>query len=524
MKKRISLVAMVCSFMLLLVMGVNGVYAKYVADKYKSFVLDVHKWQAQKITIGEDADKDKLHVDIDENGVMRFLQHDVNEPTDWCTIVGIVDGWDDNLGVDKSSITAVEFPNTLETIGDNAFVDTSLQSVTIPAATTSIGASAFEGITTLRSVVLEGNNVSLGEKVFLNCTNLTSMTTNGINTSDISGLLKLNTFDQYINGVVNENWASKGSNHWIRTNYPCDIRDGVLYQDASGYNSTLGYMLVQYPIARASESFVIPSDVVSIDRKAFRGSKISAIEFGNVKLIGNYAFENCMGLTSIHIPNSVSKIYGGAFMGCKSAASLTFASGVKLTTLGGWAFSQMRLEGTVELPQMAETILYEGMFNVSGTASIIVPNGIKEIKGKAFGQCDAAAIYLPSTVTTIANNAFIGKTWGNLGDAIVYYNGSLAVPDNIWTGVSGQDGYNTSVNSTDYIIVVNTSGMGDLGVNVTGRKNSSGYTVTLTGSNIPSSVSVTDNLGETKTYTVTNGQFNIPKEFTDKKTKLTMVA
>ncbi len=57
----------------------------------------------------------------------------------------------------------------------------------------------------------------------------------------------------------------------------------------------------------------------------------------SVTSIGNSAFRNCSGLTSVTIPNSVTSIGGHAFYNCSSLTSVTIPNSV--TTIGDSAFS-----------------------------------------------------------------------------------------------------------------------------------------------------------------------------------------
>ena len=56
----------------------------------------------------------------------------------------------------------------------------------------------------------------------------------------------------------------------------------------------------------------------------------------SVTTIGNYAFSDCSGLTSITIPNSVTTIDSNAFSGCSGLTSITIPNSV--TTIGDYAF------------------------------------------------------------------------------------------------------------------------------------------------------------------------------------------
>ena len=57
----------------------------------------------------------------------------------------------------------------------------------------------------------------------------------------------------------------------------------------------------------------------------------------NVTSIGDYAFYDCSGLTSVTIPNSVTSIGNWAFDGCSGLTSVTIPNSV--TSIGGYTFS-----------------------------------------------------------------------------------------------------------------------------------------------------------------------------------------
>ena len=65
-------------------------------------------------------------------------------------------------------------------------------------------------------------------------------------------------------------------------------------------------------------SVTIPNSVTSIGAVAFYDcSSLTSITIPNsVTIIGNSAFRGCSGLTSVTIPNSVTSIGGAAFDGC----------------------------------------------------------------------------------------------------------------------------------------------------------------------------------------------------------------
>ena len=88
---------------------------------------------------------------------------------------------------------------------------------------------------------------------------------------------------------------------------PCFLSlGGVLY-------SKDGTVLVKVP---ELIEFIIPPQVRTIGKAAFKGSKIKSLVIPNsVIAIGRNAFENCPNLESIYIPKSVTEVGADAFKG-----------------------------------------------------------------------------------------------------------------------------------------------------------------------------------------------------------------
>ena len=75
-----------------------------------------------------------------------------------------------------TGLTGVSIPNTVRTIGDNAFYQTGLTAVNIPNSVTSIGHSAFKACPALMSVTIPNSVTSIGSSVFEACPALMSIT------------------------------------------------------------------------------------------------------------------------------------------------------------------------------------------------------------------------------------------------------------------------------------------------------------------------------------------------------------
>ena len=77
----------------------------------------------------------------------------------------------------KSGITEMLLPNTLTTLGSNAFSEcTALKKVAIPSSIKTIGQCAFSGCKNLKDISLSEGLNTIGNNVFYNCVNLLEIT------------------------------------------------------------------------------------------------------------------------------------------------------------------------------------------------------------------------------------------------------------------------------------------------------------------------------------------------------------
>ena len=171
---------------------------------------------------------------------------------------------------DCSSLTSVTIPNSVTSIGWWAFEDcSSLTSVTIPNSVTEIGFGVFRGCSSLTSVTIPNSVKSIGDWAFKNCSSLTSITIPNSVTSIGEDAFEGTAF--YNN---QSNWDN-----------------GALY---------LGDCLI-----RIADGYVGDYNIKE-----------------NTRLIADYAFKDCSGLTSVTIPNSVTIIGDYAFKYCSGLTSV----------------------------------------------------------------------------------------------------------------------------------------------------------------------------------------------------------
>jgi hypothetical protein len=129
-------------------------------------------------------------------------------------------------------------------------------------------------------------------------------------------------------------------------------------------------------------SITLPQGLNKIMKNAFSFQlNLAAIVIpDSVTEIGDSAFRGCTALKSINIPGSVT------FFG----SSIFYQSGIERFTLG---------EGFTVIP--------ESIFAQCKLISVIIPEGVTEIKNSAFnGNRTLTSVTLPSTIKKIGNGAF----------------------------------------------------------------------------------------------------------------------
>ena len=162
------------------------------------------------------------------------------------------------------------------------------------------------------------------------------------------------------------------------------------------------------------------------------------VNFGNaeyaVTVIGDMAFANCSGLTSVSIPNSVTAIGDRAFYNCSNLAAfygkyssddnrcliidgnlIAFAPADvtdytipnSVTTIGDRAFYRCSDLTSVSIPNSVTAIGNSAFYNCKGLTSVSIPNSVTSIGNSAFNWCSGlTSVSIPSSVTAIGSNAF----------------------------------------------------------------------------------------------------------------------
>ena len=236
----------------------------------------------------------------------------------------------------KDKIKKIIIKNGVTNIGGYAFEYCSgLTSITIPNSVTSIGEHAFSGCSDLPSIIIPNSVTSIENSTFSYCSGLTSIT-------------------------IPNSVTSIGEDAFEGTKWYESQPDGLVYA---------GKILYEY-------KGTMPSNT-KIDIKIKEGTTS----------IGEYAFENCPGLTSVNIPNSVMSIGKGAFCSCYGLISVIIPNSV--TSIGEGVFHSCKNLTSVTIPNSVTSIKEETFEGCSGLKSVIIPNSVTSIEDEVFKGCSS---------------------------------------------------------------------------------------------------------------------------------------
>ena len=272
--------------------------------------------------------------------------------------------------------TALSLPDSLTSIGQDAFCGFAGTEIVVPDKVTSIGDFAFNGCDNLQTITLPAGLQSIGF-CFIECDTLETINFKGTMEQWLVCGGGESTFP-----VTAKVTCAKGGT--LREGGKCG--DNLTWTlDSSGKLTISGTGDMEN---YASES----SRGTDPAPWAYASSMIRSVEIGNgVTRIGSYAFENT-NITSLTIPGSVTAIGDYGVNVNRYLAELTLQPGLK--SIGKEAFSYSKR-----------------------LATVTIPDGVTTIGEEAFAHCwtplpksdsftGLTTVTIPGSVTSIGKNAF----------------------------------------------------------------------------------------------------------------------
>ena len=257
-------------------------------------------------------------------------------------------------------------PNSVTTIGDNAFYDcTALTNISIPNSVTIIGDYAFYYCSALTNINIPNSVITIGNYAFFECSALTNI--NIPNSVTIIG-----------------DHAFYNCSALTNINIPNSVT--IIGDYAFYYCSALTSIIVASDNPKYDSRDNCNAIIETASNTLSVGCMNTTIP-NSVTAIGNSAFSYCNSLANITIPNSVTTIGDDAFFCCTSLTYINIPNSV--TTIGSGAFAHCYSLASVTIPNSVTTIRQDAFYYCTSLTYINIPNSVTNIYHSAFRNCFA---------------------------------------------------------------------------------------------------------------------------------------
>lgn len=283
-----------------------------------------------------------------------------------------------------TSLHEIEFPQSLRTIGGEAFSDcTSLRHITLPNSLQLISGKAFSGCTSLSELTLPDSLHYIGSQVFNKCKSLS--------------LIKINESNPYLSTDGKAIFNKDGS---------------ILY--------------TAIPLTK----YVVPSTVKTLKDDAFYSqTDLASITLNEGLLeIGYFSFGECTSLHTITLPSSLSKLpLNSGLSTCYSLESILVDKRNIHYSSDGTALFNSKKDSLIifpggiadyTIPKTVKTIIPNAFFECDSLHNIQFEDGISDLRiaSNAFACCDNLnKIVIGKGITDVGEKPFRNAHINKLG-------------------------------------------------------------------------------------------------------------
>ncbi|MBR4241066.1 MAG: leucine-rich repeat protein [Eubacterium sp.] len=314
----------------------------------------------------------------DKTEIYRYYRgYNVDEITNNYQIPETVKKIDDNAFQDCNILSSLTIPSSVEYIGNYAFDSSTLNgALTIPQNVKYIGTDAFRKTGLTSAHFADGFKTERLYCTFFACKSLQTVTFGDV---DIKALV-----ETYVDSGIKN----------------VEIPDSV-EKLSSPYRMT--------DLSSVTE-LQLPKNLKYIGG-AFEGTKISITELTlpeGLKSVGPYAFAQCKKLKSIDFSN-VDFLERASFLGCDALESvdLTGITYIKEKNSGTFSDCPNLKKITFNRTDKGSDIEESTNENNDGVETVVIGNGIKNVKSKAFADCkNLETAVISDSVENIADDAF----------------------------------------------------------------------------------------------------------------------
>ncbi len=312
-----------------------------------------------------------------------------------------------NSAFKNAGIKVLKTGDGLAKINSDAFAgNVALTDVTLGANVEKLGDSAFGGCTALETVNLPASMKFFSGKAFAGCTALTTVTLdencknlkavgNAIYTADGKKLVFAGAKNDTSIILENGTEAIAAGAFEVAANIAAiSVPETLVKIEDKALNNTAWYNNADGAVYVGKVLYDVKGDLPSL-----------IVTEGTVAIADNAV--NNASVTSVVLPQSISRIGNGAFKG-SSITAIAVPANTKYIGVG--AFEGVATLETVTLPGGLETICSAAFKDCAALKSIALPEALKTIETDVFSGCVSLAEVEFAHVETIKNNAFGGCT------------------------------------------------------------------------------------------------------------------
>lgn len=337
----------------------------------------------------------------------------------------------------ESTMSSITLPSTLESIGDNAFEGCNFKTINIPKSVTTIGAYAFDGCDKLTSVEIPQGVKVLERRVFSDCKSLKTITLHaGLQRIRYGTFLSCESLTT-VNIPKSVTFIDEAVFKGCISLETLNLSETV---DTIGKNAFYGSGIKSLYIPKSVRSVgkcitgncnqltsikVDPANAVYDSRNNCNGiieTATNELVVGiqntvipsTVTSISGYAYRDCKQLKSLFIPANISKIkqasnYESPFYGCDNLVSIkvdanntVFDSRDNCNAIIGKRSDELVYGWqTTVIPNSVTTVGRKAFFDCLGLTSIVIPEGVTGINSSAFSNCEnLVSVSLPESLTS----------------------------------------------------------------------------------------------------------------------------
>jgi hypothetical protein len=165
-------------------------------------------------------------------------------------------------------------------------------------------------------------------------------------------------------------------------------------------------ILMQYPPGKPGDYTVSDSVTNIVDWAFYNCISLTTVTIpDSIASIGDFAFENCTSLTSVTIGNGLTSIGHSVFFSCTSLTNVTIGS--SLTSIGSWAFYSCKNLTGFTIGNSVNNIGVDA-FAYTSLTNVVIPDSVVNIGDYAFADCASLmGVTFGNGITSIGDGVFV---------------------------------------------------------------------------------------------------------------------